>query len=141
MAQRTYHYIDYSPTAITLAARENCPTLLVAATAPRPSRRAISAIPPASPAPQRCYKNASTPAAAATALRPSRKVTPTTVVVTQTSAIRPPGKAAISAILAASPAPRCHRKSASAPVAASPALRPSRKGSSTAVITTLKPAS
>ncbi|KAL6003926.1 hypothetical protein ACLOJK_004472 [Asimina triloba] len=105
MARRTYRHIDYSPIAITLAARENWLALFVAAMAPHPSRRVISVIPATSPAPQRRNKNASTPVAATTTPRPSCKVTPTTVVVSLASAIRPPGKASISAIPTASPTP------------------------------------
>ncbi|KAL5979018.1 hypothetical protein ACLOJK_018915, partial [Asimina triloba] len=37
MTPRTYHYIDYFPTTITLATKENWPTLSTAITAPRPS--------------------------------------------------------------------------------------------------------
>ncbi|KAL5980260.1 hypothetical protein ACLOJK_036727, partial [Asimina triloba] len=112
-----------------------------AATVPRPSCRDVSAISVASPAPQRRHKNASTPSAATTTLKPFDKVTLTTMVVTPTSAIRPPGKAAISIIPTASPAPRHQCKNASAPVPASLAPRPSRKDSSAAVISTLTPAS
>ncbi|KAL5980784.1 hypothetical protein ACLOJK_028694, partial [Asimina triloba] len=141
MARQTYHYINYSPTTITVAARENWPTLSVATMAPRPSCRAISAIPAASLAPQCRHKNVFTPAATIAAPRPSHKVTPTVVVITPTWAIRPPCKVAISVVPAASPAPRRRRKSTSALVIASPMPRPSRKGSFAAVITTLMPAS
>ncbi|KAL6009363.1 hypothetical protein ACLOJK_022592 [Asimina triloba] len=140
-AWRMYRHFDYYLITIRLAAGENWSTLSTAATTPHPSCRAISAIPAASPAPRRHHKDTFTPTAAITAPRPSHKVTPTAMVVTPTSAIRPPCKAAVSTIPAASPTPRRRRKNVFANVAASPTPQPSRKGSSIVVITTLTPAS
>ncbi|KAL6002088.1 hypothetical protein ACLOJK_037536, partial [Asimina triloba] len=127
MARRTYHHVDYSPTTITFADKKNWPTLSAAATAPPSSRRAISVIPTASPEPRRRHKNAFTPVAAFTAPRPSHKVTPTTMVVTPTSGVRPPCKVVVSSAPIALPAPRRRHKSASTLVTAAIALRPYHK--------------
>ncbi|KAL5986947.1 hypothetical protein ACLOJK_015282, partial [Asimina triloba] len=73
MARQTYSYVDYSPTAITLAADGNWPTLLAVATslAPQPSHKAATTV-VASLAP-RPSRKAATAAATSSAPRPSRK--------------------------------------------------------------------
>ncbi|KAL5985035.1 hypothetical protein ACLOJK_038872 [Asimina triloba] len=107
-----YYHVDFSPTAITLAARENWPTLTATVVTHRPSCRAVSATVAASPAP-----------------RPSSKVTPTAVVATPTSTIQPPCKAIIFVIPAVAPAPQPSRKDTFAAVVATPtpASRPLQK--------------
>ncbi|KAL6002746.1 hypothetical protein ACLOJK_022966, partial [Asimina triloba] len=61
-----YRHVDFSPTAITLAAKENWLTLIVAATDPHPSHRAISATLAVTPAPRPSRKVISTPVATTT---------------------------------------------------------------------------
>ncbi|KAL5978220.1 hypothetical protein ACLOJK_029337, partial [Asimina triloba] len=106
-----------------LAAGESWPTLTVTAVAPRPSHRAISAALTSSLAP-----------------RPSCKVTPTTVVATPTSGIRPPCKATIFVVPTTTPAPRPSYKSISAPVVATTTPQ-HHQASFAAIIATPTPAS
>ncbi|KAL6001127.1 hypothetical protein ACLOJK_006854 [Asimina triloba] len=72
MARRTFNYVDSSPTAITLSAEGNWPTLLAAtaSSAPRPSPRAAILTPWPS-------RKAATAAAASSAPPPSRKAAST----------------------------------------------------------------
>ncbi|KAL5986650.1 hypothetical protein ACLOJK_014983, partial [Asimina triloba] len=116
---------------------ENWPTLSTTATAPRPSRRAISAIPAASPVLWRLHKASSIPIAATTAPRTSQKITPTPVVATPILAIRPPCKVTISA----TPAPRSPCKVISASTAATTAPRSLHDASSADVVASLTLAS
>ncbi|KAL6002503.1 hypothetical protein ACLOJK_034436 [Asimina triloba] len=106
MARRTYNYIDYSPIAITLAAEENWPTLTVTIAAPHPSRRAISAIPAASPAARPSRKVTSSPAAGDTTPRHLHEASSIAVIVAPTSASQPLYKvvilAAVTAVTSAS---------------------------------------
>ncbi|KAL5980390.1 hypothetical protein ACLOJK_028298 [Asimina triloba] len=130
MTRQTYCHIDFSPLAITLAGGENWSTLCAAAMDPRPSRRIVSTVPTASPAPQRLCKASSALIVATTTPRPFRKVTPT-------SAIRPPCKATISAILA----PRPPRKVISISATATTGPRRLHNASSNVIIASPTPAS